>query len=46
MISRLRLKQVHKKYEEIYDKTQYDGYLDKIRDIDVFEKFDFIKLEV
>lgn len=36
----------NKKYEEIYDKTQYDGYLDKIRDIDVFEKFDFIKLEV
>lgn len=33
----------NKKYEELYDKTQYDGYLDKIRDIDVFDKFDFIK---
>lgn len=32
----------NKKYEELYDKTQYDGYLDKIRDIDVFKKFDFI----
>lgn len=32
----------NKKYEELYDKTQYDGYLDKIRDIDIFEKFDFI----
>lgn len=33
----------NKKYEELYDKTQYDGYLDKIRDIDVFEQFDFLK---
>lgn len=32
----------NKKYEELYDKTQYDGYLDKIRDTDVFEQFDFI----
>lgn len=33
----------NKKYEELYDKTQYDGYLDKTRDIDVFKQFDFIK---
>lgn len=33
----------NKKYEELYDKTQYDGYLDKIRDIDVFEHFNFLK---
>lgn len=33
----------NKKYEELYDKTQYDGYLDKIRDIDVFEHFNFLE---
>lgn len=33
----------NKKYEELYDKTKYDGYLDKIRDIDIFKRFDFIK---
>ena len=33
----------NKKYEDLYDKTQYDGYLDKIRDIDVFKRFNFLK---
>ena len=33
----------NKKYEELYDKTQYDGYLDKIRDVDVFEQFNFLE---
>lgn len=32
----------NKKYEGLYDKTQYDGYLDKIRDVNVFKKFSFI----
>lgn len=36
----------NKKYEELYDKTQYDGYLDKIRDVEVFDKFDFIIKEL
>ena len=32
----------NEKYERMYDKNQYEGYLDKIRDTDVFEKYDFI----
>lgn len=31
----------NKRYEEIYNKTQYDGYLDKIRNTDVFKQFEF-----
>ena len=30
------------KMKSMYDKNQYEGYLDKIRDTDVFEKYDFI----
>lgn len=32
----------NEKYERMYEKNQYEGYLDKIRDIDVFEKYDFV----
>lgn len=32
----------NEKYERMYEKNQYEEYLDKIRDIDVFKKYDFI----
>lgn len=32
----------NEKYERMYEKNQYEDYLDKIRDTDVFEKYDFI----
>ena len=32
----------NEKYERMYEKNQYEDYLDKIRDIDVFNKYDFI----
>ena len=32
----------NKKYERMYEKDKYEDYLDKIRDTDVFEKYDFI----
>lgn len=35
----------NRKYESLYDKDGYEKYLDKIRDIDVFDKYDFIKEE-
>ena len=35
----------NKKYERMYEKNQYEDYLDKIRDTDVFEKYDFIPKE-
>lgn len=31
------------KYNKLYEKEKYTSYLDKIRDISVFDKFDFIK---
>ena len=35
----------NKKYEELYDKTQYDVYLDKIRNVDIFNQFEFLNRE-
>lgn len=32
----------NKKYELLYEKNEYDEYLDKIRDTNIFEKYDFI----
>ena len=31
------------KYENMYKKNHYDGYLEKIRDLKVFDKYDFIE---
>ena len=31
------------KYKELYKTTKYDDYLNKIRDVSVFDRFDFIK---
>lgn len=33
----------NEKFERMYEKNGYDYYLNKIRDIDIFEKYDFIK---
>lgn len=33
----------NEKYEKLYEKNNYDGYLEKIRDLTVFDKYDFIK---
>lgn len=35
----------NEKYERMYEKNQYEDYLDKIRDTDVFKKYDFIPKE-
>jgi len=35
----------NEKYEHMYEKNQYEGYLDKIRDTAVFKKYDFIPKE-
>lgn len=35
----------NEKYERMYNKNQCEDYLDKIRDIDVFEKYDFINFQ-
>ena len=35
----------NEKYERMYEKNQYEDYLDKIRDTDIFEKYDFIPKE-
>lgn len=32
----------NKKYERMYEKSKYEEYLDKIRDTDIFDKYDFI----
>jgi len=32
----------NKKYERMYEKSKYEKYLDKIRDTDIFDKYDFI----
>lgn len=32
----------NEKYERMYEKNHYEEYLDKIRDTDVFEKYDFL----
>ena len=33
----------NKKYERMYEKNKYEDYLDKVRDIDIFQKYEFIK---
>lgn len=33
----------NKKYERLYEKNNWDSYLDKIRDVDIFEKYEFLK---
>lgn len=33
------------KYENMYKKNHYDGYLEKIRDLKVFDKYDFIEMK-
>ena len=33
----------NKKYENMYEKDKCEDYLDKIRDIDIFEKYEFLK---
>ena len=35
----------NKKYENMYEKDKYEDYLDKIRDIEIFEKYEFLKRE-
>ncbi len=37
------VKKENKKYERMYAKNGYEEYLDKIRDTDIFDKFEFIK---
>ncbi len=34
----------NEKYEKLYEKNQYEDYLEKIRDISVFKKYDFIEM--
>ena len=36
----------NEKYERMYEKNQYEDYLDKIRDTDIFGKYDFIPKEM
>lgn len=36
----------NKKYENLYKKNSYDEYLEKIRSLDVFEKYNFIEKEI
>lgn len=33
----------NKKYEALYEKDKYEDYLDKIRDVEIFEKYEFLK---
>lgn len=35
----------NQKYERMYKKNQYEDYLDKIRDIEIFNKYDFVQEE-
>lgn len=35
----------NEKYEKLYEKNQYEDYLEKIRDTSIFEKYDFIETE-
>ena len=35
----------NKKYTALYNKHEDENYLEKIRDVDVFRKYDFIKFE-
>lgn len=34
----------NKKYERMYEKNGYEDYLDKIRDVEIFNKYDFLKM--
>jgi len=36
----------NKKYERMYEKNKYEDYLDKIRDVSIFEKYEFLKGEL
>lgn len=36
----------NKKYEMMYEKNKYENYLDKIRDVSIFEKYEFLKGEL
>ena len=31
------------KYKNMYEENSYSGYLEKVRDLTVFDKYDFIK---
>ena len=33
----------NERYQKLYDDSKFDNYLDKIRDIEVFKEFDFLK---
>jgi len=33
----------NKKYERLYEKDGHEDYLEKIRDVNIFEKYNFIK---
>ena len=33
----------NQKYERMYEKNKCEDYLDKIRNIDIFDKYEFIK---
>ena len=35
----------NQKYERMYEKNKCEDYLDKIRDIDIFDKYEFLKRE-
>ena len=35
----------NEKYERMYEKDKYEGHLDKIRDTDIFDKYDFLNRE-
>lgn len=35
----------NQKYERMYEKNKFEDYLDKIRDTDIFEKYDFLQLK-
>lgn len=36
----------NKKYERMYEKNKYEDYLDKIRDVSIFKKYEFLKGEL
>lgn len=36
----------NKKYERMYEKDKYEDYLEKIRDVDIFQKYNFLKGEL
>ena len=35
----------NQKYERMYEKNKCEDYLDKIRDTDIFDKYEFLKRE-